>query len=42
MGEALGHLYVARYFPPEAKAKALQLVKNLIAAYDADITRWHG
>ncbi|HEX4301680.1 MAG TPA: M13 family metallopeptidase [Rhizomicrobium sp.] len=37
MGEALGKLYVARYFPPEAKAKALQLVKNLIAAYDADI-----
>jgi putative endopeptidase len=37
MGEALGHLYVARYFPPEAKAKALQLVRNLLAAYDADI-----
>ncbi len=37
MGEALGHLYVAKYFPPEAKAKALQLVKNLLAAYDADI-----
>ena len=37
MGEGLGKLYVARYFPPEAKAKALQLVKNLIAAYDADI-----
>ncbi len=37
MGEALGKLYVARYFPPDAKAKALQLVKNLLAAYDADI-----
>ncbi|HEY4939863.1 MAG TPA: M13 family metallopeptidase [Rhizomicrobium sp.] len=37
MGEALGHLYVSRYFPADAKAKALQLVKNLIAAYDADI-----
>lgn len=37
MGEALGRLYVTRYFPPEAKAKALQLVKNLLAAYDADI-----
>ena len=37
MGEGLGKLYVARFFPPEAKAKALQLVKNLIAAYDADI-----
>ena len=37
MGEALGKLYVAKYFPPEAKAKALALVRNLIAAYDADI-----
>ncbi len=37
MGEALGKLYVARYFPPQAKAKAQQLVRNLIAAYDADI-----
>ncbi|HEX4301681.1 MAG TPA: M13 family metallopeptidase [Rhizomicrobium sp.] len=37
MGEALGHLYVAKYFLPDAKAKALQLVKNLLAAYDADI-----
>jgi putative endopeptidase len=37
MGEALGKLYVARYFPPEAKAKALVLVRNLLAAYDADI-----
>lgn len=34
MGEAVGELYVAKYFPPEAKAKAEQLVKNLIAAYD--------
>jgi putative endopeptidase len=37
MGEALGKLYVDKHFPPEAKAKANQLVKNLIAAYDADI-----
>ncbi len=37
MGEALGKLYVARYFPPEAKTKALELVHNLIAAFDADI-----
>jgi putative endopeptidase len=34
MGEAVGQLYVARYFPPEAKAKADELVKNLIAAMD--------
>lgn len=34
MGEAVGELYVAKYFPPDAKAKAEQLVKNLIAAFD--------
>ncbi len=37
MGEALGKLYVEKYFPPEAKAKALDLVQNLLKAYDADI-----
>jgi putative endopeptidase len=37
MGEALGKLYVARYFPPAAKARAEQLVGNLLRAYDADI-----
>jgi putative endopeptidase len=37
MGEALGKLYVAKYFPSEAKAKALVLVRNLLKAYDADI-----
>jgi putative endopeptidase len=37
MGEALGKLYVARYFPPEAKAKIQQLVANLLKAYETDI-----
>ncbi|HEY0107589.1 MAG TPA: M13 family metallopeptidase [Rhizomicrobium sp.] len=37
MGEALGKLYVAKYFPPDAKARALQLGRNLLAAYDRDI-----
>ncbi|HKB96623.1 MAG TPA: M13 family metallopeptidase, partial [Rhizomicrobium sp.] len=37
MGEALGKLYVARYFPPDAKAKADLLVANLLKAYEADI-----
>lgn len=32
MGEALGELYVARYFPPEAKEHMLTLVKNLQTA----------
>ncbi len=37
IGEALGKLYVAKFFPPESKAKADALVKNLLAAYEADI-----
>jgi putative endopeptidase len=32
MGEEIGKEYVARYFPPESKAAADQLVKNIIAA----------
>ena len=32
LGEALGQLYVAEYFPPESKARMLQLVANLRAA----------
>ena len=34
LGEAVGSLYVAEYFPPESKAKADELVKNIIAAMD--------
>jgi putative endopeptidase len=34
LGEAVGQLYVARHFPPEAKAQADELVRNLIAAMD--------
>jgi predicted metalloendopeptidase len=37
LGEALGQAYVKQYFPPEAKARALELVHNLIAALRADI-----
>lgn len=32
MGEALAPIYVQRYFPPEAKAQADALVKNVVAA----------
>jgi len=32
IGEALGQLYVAEYFPPEAKARVLKLVADLRAA----------
>jgi putative endopeptidase len=37
IGEGLGKLFVARYFPPESKARMDGLVKNLLAAYSADI-----
>jgi predicted metalloendopeptidase len=37
IGEGLGKLYVAKYFPPESKARMDQLVHNLLAAYAADI-----
>ncbi len=33
LGEAVGQLYVARHFPPEAKAQMLELVENLRRAY---------
>jgi putative endopeptidase len=37
LGEALGQIYVKDYFPPEAKAAALQMVKNLTAALREDL-----
>ena len=37
IGEGLGKLYVARYFPPENKARTQALVQNLIAAYRGSI-----
>ncbi|MGW7683262.1 M13 family metallopeptidase [Kribbella sp. NPDC054772] len=33
LGEALGKLYVAEHFPPDAKARMVELVQNLVAAY---------
>ena len=36
-GEAAGKLYVARYFPPESKARMEKLVANLLAAYGDSI-----
>ncbi len=39
LGEAVGKLYVARYFTPEAKAKADALVANIIAAMDVRLSR---
>ena len=37
LGESLGKIYVARHFPPEAKARMDELVQNLIKAYEQSI-----
>ncbi len=33
LGEAVGKLYVAKYFPPEAKAAAQEMVRNIVTAF---------
>src|SRR5699024_10578896 len=38
LGEAVGELYVAEYFPPMHKARMQQLVENLIEAYRRNIS----
>ena len=38
LGEALGKAYVAEYFPPESRDRMLQLVENLILAFDDSIS----
>jgi predicted metalloendopeptidase len=37
LGEAVGRQYVAKYFPPERKARMEELVKNVLAAYKQSI-----
>ena len=37
LGEAIGHLYVDRYFPASSKAQIEQMVHNLIGAFDRRI-----
>ncbi|MBL7495600.1 peptidase M13 [Frankia sp. CNm7] len=39
IGEAVGEEYVARHFPPRAKAQMDDLVANLLAAYRESISR---
>ncbi len=39
LGEAVGKLYVAKYFPPEEKARAETMVRNLVAAFATRIDR---
>jgi putative endopeptidase len=33
LGDAVGQLYVKRYFPPEAKSKIQEMVKNIVQAF---------
>ena len=44
LGEALGQVYVEKYFPPQAKAHARVMVTNLIGALKGDIPElsWMG
>jgi predicted metalloendopeptidase len=44
LGEALGRVYVDKYFPPAAKARAKEMVNNLISALRDDIPslEWMG
>ena len=37
VGEVVGKVYVKRHFPPEAKERMLELVANLISAYEKSI-----
>jgi putative endopeptidase len=37
LGEAVGRLYVAKYFPPAAKARAEEMVRNITSAFDRRI-----
>jgi endothelin-converting enzyme/putative endopeptidase len=39
LGEAVGQEYVARYFPPEAKARAQDMVKNILAAMSETVNQ---
>lgn len=37
LGEAVGKVYVQQYFPPAAKARMVELVENLLKAYEVSI-----
>jgi putative endopeptidase len=39
MPEAVGKMYVQRYFPPEAKARLQQMVRNIVDAFGKRIDR---
>ncbi len=44
LGEVVGKVYVKRHFPPEAKERMLELVGNLVKAYEKSIKEldWMG
>ncbi|HNS87902.1 MAG TPA: M13 family metallopeptidase, partial [Parvularculaceae bacterium] len=44
LGEAVGEIYVKRYFPPEARREMDRLVENVVAAFDERIRNldWMG
>jgi endothelin-converting enzyme/putative endopeptidase len=39
LGESVGEIYVARHFPPAAKAKMTELIENLRGAYQERISK---
>lgn len=39
LGEVVGKVYVSKHFPPEAKERMLELVGNLIRAYEVSIRK---
>lgn len=39
LGEAVGQIYVARYFPPEARARAEEMAHNIQVAFAARLDR---
>jgi putative endopeptidase len=44
LGEAIGKIYVEKYLPPEAKARALEMANNVLRAFAARLDRldWMG
>ena len=42
LGDAVGKIYVAKYFPPSSKAEVQEMVKNLLAGFDhrVDALEW--
>src|SRR5437764_13216441 len=42
LGDAVGKIYVAKYFPPSSKAEVQEMVSNLLAAFDhrIDAVSW--